>query len=50
LREKSIWKNEKEYYENVIEDLKNSIDILLTSYMKEQSLLPHLQVLLDKIN
>lgn len=50
LKEKQIWKNEKEYYEHVIEDLKHSIDILLTSYMKEQSVIPHLQTLLDKIN
>jgi len=35
LEEKQSWKNEREYYENVIEDLKHSIDILLTSYLKE---------------
>ena len=42
LKEKNEWKNQKEYYEHVIEDLKHSIDILLTSYLKEQSVVPHL--------
>jgi len=42
LKEKKDWENEKEFYENVIEDMKHSIDILLTSYIKEQSVVPHL--------
>jgi len=33
----------------VIEDLKNSIEILLSSYIKDESVISHFQTLIDKV-
>ena len=40
-------KSEKEHYERVVEDLKNSIEILLTCYIKEERLAPHFATVRD---